>query len=406
MLKFLTKSRDLVAESDALPGRDEPIPVPDRHDRARHAAPAAVPRGHRGRAARPGLLLGRRAPLLAAAGRLHDGGRLRRRLHEEPDLRRGLLRPHRPHRGRARRLRPEGAALRAAPAHVLGGPRPDAGHAPGQRHGHPVPLGALLDDRRAARDRRCARATPTRPRCPSAAAARSRRSSREAGAVLPGRGLPPAVPAEEPGRLLRPRRHGRELPDRRGRQRSSDQRVRRAPSLRRARQTATRPPLCSACSQASAVASEAVACAGVQATRSGSPARAAARKRSTPRTLGVAVVAQVDRRAVGDPAARGTRDRARTRRARRRRSRRARRCAAGRRAARRPGRSRCAPRSSSSVSASTSSISLSGRAVGAGQRHVGARCARRARPGRRSPARGRCRGSRARAPGRRPPPGR
>ena len=31
MLKFLTKTRDVVAESDALPGRDEAIPVPDRH---------------------------------------------------------------------------------------------------------------------------------------------------------------------------------------------------------------------------------------------------------------------------------------------------------------------------------------------------------------------------------------
>ena len=31
MLKFLTKSRDLIAESDALPGRDEAIPVPARH---------------------------------------------------------------------------------------------------------------------------------------------------------------------------------------------------------------------------------------------------------------------------------------------------------------------------------------------------------------------------------------
>ena len=31
MLKFLTKSRDLVAESDALPGRDEPIPVPEKN---------------------------------------------------------------------------------------------------------------------------------------------------------------------------------------------------------------------------------------------------------------------------------------------------------------------------------------------------------------------------------------
>ena len=35
--------------------------------------------------------------------------------------------------------------------------------------------------------------------------------------VLPGRGVPPAVPAEEPERLLRSRRHGRLLPDRRRR---------------------------------------------------------------------------------------------------------------------------------------------------------------------------------------------
>jgi peptide-methionine (S)-S-oxide reductase len=31
MLKFLTKSRDLIAESDALPGRDEAIPVSAKH---------------------------------------------------------------------------------------------------------------------------------------------------------------------------------------------------------------------------------------------------------------------------------------------------------------------------------------------------------------------------------------
>ena len=36
---------------------------------------------------------------------------------------------------------------------VLGEPRPDPGHAPGQRRRHPVPLGDLLDDRGAAPDR-------------------------------------------------------------------------------------------------------------------------------------------------------------------------------------------------------------------------------------------------------------
>ena len=58
----------------------------------------------------------------------------------EPDLRGGLLRPHRPQRGRARGLRPEAHLLRGAAQDLLGEPRPDAGHAPGQRRRHAVPL--------------------------------------------------------------------------------------------------------------------------------------------------------------------------------------------------------------------------------------------------------------------------
>ena len=49
----------------------------------------------------------------------------------------------RAHRGRPGRLRTGGGLLRAAAEGVLGGARPDAGHAPGQRHRHPVPLGDL-----------------------------------------------------------------------------------------------------------------------------------------------------------------------------------------------------------------------------------------------------------------------
>ena len=64
----------------------------------------------------------------------------------EPDVRGGLLGAHRAHRGRPGRLRPGGHLLRAAAQGVLGGPRPDPGHAPGQRRRHPVPLGDLLRD--------------------------------------------------------------------------------------------------------------------------------------------------------------------------------------------------------------------------------------------------------------------
>ena len=45
--------------------------------------------------------------------------------------------------------------------------------------------------------------------------------------LLLRRALPPAVPGQEPGRLLRPGRHGRQLPDRRG-----QGRLRQSPSLR------------------------------------------------------------------------------------------------------------------------------------------------------------------------------
>ena len=55
-------------------------------------------------------------------------------------------RPHRPHRGRARRLRPgRRSSYEELLQDLLGGPRPDPGHAPGQRRRHAVPLGDLLD---------------------------------------------------------------------------------------------------------------------------------------------------------------------------------------------------------------------------------------------------------------------
>ena len=48
---------------------------------------------------------------------------------------------------------PAQVSLRRPGEDVLRGPRPDPGHAPGQRRRHPVPLGDLLDDARAGADR-------------------------------------------------------------------------------------------------------------------------------------------------------------------------------------------------------------------------------------------------------------
>ena len=96
-----------------------------------------------------------------APGRLHDRGRLRRRVDAEPDLQGGLLGPDRAHRGGAGRLRSRADELRGAAARLLGGPRSHPGDAAGQRRRHAVPLGDLhlLATRSARRPRR--RATRT-----------------------------------------------------------------------------------------------------------------------------------------------------------------------------------------------------------------------------------------------------
>ena len=97
-------------DADRRRGAARPAEPPVRRARAplraRHAARAAVPRGVRAGDLRHGLLLGRGAQVLGGRRRVHDRGRLRGRHHAEPDVRRGVQRPHRSHRGRARRVRP------------------------------------------------------------------------------------------------------------------------------------------------------------------------------------------------------------------------------------------------------------------------------------------------------------
>ena len=123
---------------------------------------AAVPGRDGAGALRPGLLLGRRAQVLADAGR-----RTRPRSATPAASRRT-----RPTRRSARGLTghtevvrvvfdPPKVELRGAAARLLGEPRPDAGHAPGQRRRHAVPLGDLLRTARRSAPRPRPRATPT-----------------------------------------------------------------------------------------------------------------------------------------------------------------------------------------------------------------------------------------------------
>ena len=146
------KSRMPTKEA-ALPGRPHKMPVPDAHFVNGAPLAGAVSRRPPACAVRAGLFLGGGAEVLAAAGRLHDRGRLRRRLHAEPDLPRSVLRHDRPQRGRARGVRSAQDLVRQPAQGVLGEPQSDPGHAAGQRRRHPVPLGDLLLRRVAARHR-------------------------------------------------------------------------------------------------------------------------------------------------------------------------------------------------------------------------------------------------------------
>ena len=154
---LFTKPSMMVTADEALPGREETMPVPASHEVLGTPIAPPFPAGPEQAVFGLGCFWGAERIFWQCPGRVHDGGRLRGRLHPEPDLRRGVLGPHRPHRGGARRLRPEADELRGDPARLLGGPRPDPGHAPGQRRRHPVPLGDLHVRRGAARRRRGAR---------------------------------------------------------------------------------------------------------------------------------------------------------------------------------------------------------------------------------------------------------
>ena len=63
--------------------------------------------------------------------------------YAEPDLPRSVQRPDRPRRSGARGVRSAGHQLQTAAAGILGKSRSGAGHAPGRRRRHAVPLGDL-----------------------------------------------------------------------------------------------------------------------------------------------------------------------------------------------------------------------------------------------------------------------
>ena len=198
---FSRHKTNLIAAADALPGPRQADAGPRAPRRARHPDRAAVPRGPRDRRLRPGLLLGRGARVLAGARRLHDRGRLRRRLHAEPDLRGGLQR-----RGPATPRSCSSSSTRSRSSYDELLKLFWESHDPtqGMRQGNDVgtqyrsAIYTTTDAQREAAEAVARRCYQERADAPPATA-RSRPRSPPAGAVLLRRGLPPAVPREEPG---------------------------------------------------------------------------------------------------------------------------------------------------------------------------------------------------------------
>ena len=77
--QMFSKPLKIPSKAEALPGREERMDVPEKHFVNGHRLEAPFPEGLAARDVRDGMLLGRGAQVLAAAGRLLHGGRLRGR---------------------------------------------------------------------------------------------------------------------------------------------------------------------------------------------------------------------------------------------------------------------------------------------------------------------------------------
>ena len=161
MLLFGSKTR-MVAPENALPGRATPIEVPDRHFVLGTPLKPPFPEDLQTAVVGMGCFWGAERVFWQAQGVYTHRRRLRGRLHAQPDLRGDLLRQDRAHRGRARRVRPRADHLRGDPQAASGRTTTRPGHAPGQRRGHPVPVGDL-------HHRRPSSPRPSRPPRPRSA---------------------------------------------------------------------------------------------------------------------------------------------------------------------------------------------------------------------------------------------
>ena len=147
---FSRHKSELPDPADALPGRSETMPVPDRHDVLGTPITPPFPEGSQQLVVGMGCFWGAERMFWETPGVIttavgYAGGFTPNPTYEEVCS------------GRTGHTEavlvvfdPEKVEPRGPAEGVLGGPRPDPGHAPGQRHGHPVPVGHLRERRRAA----------------------------------------------------------------------------------------------------------------------------------------------------------------------------------------------------------------------------------------------------------------
>ena len=119
-MAFLQKKLRVPAPEQALPGRAEKMPVAARHAVLGNPMLPPYPDGLELACFGLGCFWGAERKFWQAPGVWTTAVGLRGRLDPEPELRGGVQRPHRPHRGRARGVRPGAHRLRRAAASSSG----------------------------------------------------------------------------------------------------------------------------------------------------------------------------------------------------------------------------------------------------------------------------------------------
>ena len=203
-MALFAKKSTIPAQDEALPGRSTPLPISRQALRQwqRHQTTRAG-RSRRG-GLRSRLLLGRGAQVLADPRRGHDCRGLCRRHHAECHLRRSVQRPHRPHRSRARGVRPAKVSYETLLKAFWESHDPTQGMRQGNDVGTQYRSAIYYTTDAQKQAAEAGQAPLPGGADPGASRDDHDRDPRGA-AVLLRRGVSPAVPGEESERLLRAR---------------------------------------------------------------------------------------------------------------------------------------------------------------------------------------------------------